>query len=95
MYKRIVWTLGGLAVVLWGLVLLRVMPHQAWGVRDALGDWSLATQTWALLWRGWPLVGVGVLVGFGGASVWFVPGLKRACEADFQRALGELLRERD
>ena len=62
----------GVALLVSGVLLWRALPHQGWVIRDTQGEWQVVAQGWALLWRCWPLVLVGAVLGdVGGVSSGF------------------------
>ena len=59
------------------LLLGQAMPDQGWVVRNDQGDWRLVASGWALVWRAWPLMLLGAVVGFVGAwgvLAWLLTG---------------------
>lgn len=77
-----------------GFWLQTVMLDQAWAQWDGM-QWLIVAESWAVLWRGWPLALFGGLVGFLGAGAVLAFSLKHAREADFKVQIKQLTRERD
>jgi hypothetical protein len=59
--QKIVWAFVGLGLALISVLVVWAMPDQIWMIRDARGEEPVTS--WALLWRAWPLVLVGVGIG--------------------------------
>lgn len=94
MLQKSLWVFGVAALVGLGVWLVQVMPSQAWGQWD--GDsWRITGTGWAVLWRGWPLLVLGALVGAGVAGFGLALTLKHIQAADFKLELARLRRQRD
>ena len=93
-YQKILWTITAALLVGLGFWLGLVMPSQGWAQWDGK-RWQVVAESWAVLWRGWPLVVLGVLVGAAAAGIGLALALKHAQEADFRAEIARLTRERD
>lgn len=93
-YQKILWFVAAALLVGLGFWLETVMPSQGWAQWDGK-RWQVVAESWAVLWRGWPLALVGALVGFSAAWVGLAFVLKHAKEADFRAKIARLTRQRD
>lgn len=94
MYQKVLWIVAAALLAGLGFWLETVMPSQGWAQRDGM-RWQVVAESWAVLWRGWPLVVLGVLVGAAAAGIGLALALKHAQEADFRAEIARLTRERD
>ena len=93
-YRKILWFVAAALLVGLGFWLETVMPSQGWAQWDGK-RWQVVAESWAVLWRGWPLAALGALVGFSAAWVGLAFALKHANEADFRAKIVRLTRQRD
>ena len=93
-YQKILWTIAAALLVGLGFWLETVMPSQGWAQWDGK-RWQVVAESWAVLWRGWPLAAFGALVGFSAAWVGLAFVFKHAKEADFRTKIARLTRQRD
>ena len=93
-YQKILWFVAAASLVGLGFWLGSVMPAQGWAQWDGR-RWQVVAESWAVLWRGWPLVAFGALVGFAAAGAGLAFALKHAKEADFRVEIARLTRQRD
>lgn len=70
------------------------MPEQGWVQWDGQ-HWQIVAKGWAVLWYGWPLILVGVTLGWGLVGLVLARTLKLAKEADFKAHIVQLTLERD
>ena len=70
------------------------MPSQGWAQWDGK-RWQVVAESWAVLWRGWPLAVLGALIGSLSAGAVLAFTLKHAKEADFKARIARLTRQRD
>jgi uncharacterized integral membrane protein len=92
--KTTVWAFmiaATLALAIWLIVLL---PTQAWAEWDGK-QWQLVGTGWATLWRGWPLLVAGALLGSVLVGVWLRAFLVIAAKGDYERRIARLTAERD
>lgn len=75
------------ALTIW---LIQIMPDQAWAVREADGVWIKTGEGWEVLWRGWPLLLLGFVVGGGIALVVLGRLLRNLMDADLQQEIQRL-----
>ena len=94
MYQKLLWLLAMLLVLGVGFWLGLVIPDQAWAQWDG-ERWLIVAESWAVLWRGWPLAVLGGLLGFFGAGTFLALTLPHAREADFKAEIARLIRQRD
>ena len=94
MYQKILWIIAAALLAGLGFWLGSVMPSQGWAQWDGK-RWQVVAESWAVLWRGWPLVAFGTLVGFSAAWVGLAFALKHAKEADFRAKIARLTHQRD
>ena len=94
MYQKLLWLLAMLLVLGVGFWLGWVIPDQAWAQWDG-ERWLVVAESWAVLWRGWPLVVLGGLLGFFGAGAFLALTLQHAQAADFKAHIARLTHERD
>ena len=93
-YQKILWIVAAALLVGLGFWLGLVMPSQGWAQWDGK-RWQVVAESWAVLWRGWPLAAFGALVGSSAAWVGLAFALKHAKEADFRAKIARLTRQRD
>lgn len=93
-YQKVLWIVAAALLVGLGFWLETVMPSQGWAQWDGM-RWQVVAESWAVLWRGWPLVVLGTLVGAAAAGIGLALALKHAQEADFRAEIARLTRERD
>jgi len=93
-YQKILWTIAAALLAGLGFWLGLVMPSQGWAQWDGK-RWQVVAESWAVLWRGWPLALVGALAGSSAAWVGLAFILKHAKEADFRAKIARLTRQRD
>ena len=93
-YQKVLWIVAAALLVGLGFWLETVMPSQGWAQWDGM-RWQVVAESWAVLWRGWPLAAFGALVGFSVAWIGLAFALKHAKEADFRAEIAHLIRERD
>jgi hypothetical protein len=93
-YQKILWIIAAALLAGLGFWLGWVMPSQGWAQWDGT-RWQVVAESWAVLWRGWPLVAFGALVGFSAAWIGLAFALKHAKEADFRAKIARLTRQRD
>ena len=93
-YQKILWFVAAAILAGLGFWLGLVMPTQGWAQWDG-AHWHIVAEGWAVLWRGWPLVVLGALVGAAAAGIGLALALKHAQEADFRAEIARLTRERD
>ena len=94
MYQKILWIIIAALLAGLGFWLERVIPSQAWAQWDGQ-HWGIVAESWAMLWRGWPLAMLGALVGSLSAGAVLAFTLKHAKEADFKAQIVRLTRQRD
>ena len=93
-YQKVLWIVAAALLVGLGFWLETVMPSQGWAQWDGM-RWQVVAESWAVLWRGWPLAAFGALVGFSATWIGLAFALKHAKEADFRAEISRLIRERD
>lgn len=93
-YQKILWFVAAALLAGLGFWLETVMPSQGWAQWDGK-RWQVVAESWAVLWRGWPLAVLGALVGFSAAWVGLAFALQHAKEADFRAEIARLTRQRD
>lgn len=93
-YQKILWFVAAALLVGLGFWLETVMPSQGWAQWDGK-RWQVVAESWAVLWRGWPLAVLGALVGFSAAWIGLAFALKHAKEADFRAKIARLTCQRD
>jgi hypothetical protein len=93
-YQKILWFVAAALPVGLGFWLETVMPSQGWAQWDGK-RWQVVAESWAVLWRGWPLAVLGALVGFSAAWIGLAFALQHAKEADFRAKIARLTRQRD
>ena len=94
MYQKILWIVAAVLLAGLGFWLETVMPSQGWAQWDGK-HWQVVAESWAVLWRGWPLAVLGALVGALTAGAVLAFTLQHAKEADFRAEIAHLIRERD
>lgn len=94
MYQKRLWLVVMLLLLGVGFWLGFVMPEQAWAQWDGV-QWRVVAESWAVLWRGWPLALFGGLIGFFGAGLFLALRLEHAQAADFKAHIARLTHERD
>lgn len=93
-YQKVLWIVAAALLVGLGFWLETVMPSQGWAQWDGM-RWQVVAESWAVLWRGWPLVVLGALVGAAATGIGLALTLKHAQETDFRAEIARLTRERD
>jgi len=92
------WALAvlGLAVTMVGIWYLhQVMLDQAWARFDeAAGKWVLLAQGWGVLWRAWPVLLIGLVVGAGGTWAAGVRAGSLAAARDLAERITEVEQQR-
>lgn len=94
MYQKTLWFIVMLLLLGVGFWLGWVIPDQAWAQWDG-AQWRIVAESWAVLWRGWPLAVLGGLIGFFGAGTFLAFSLEHAQAADFKAHIAQLTRQRD
>lgn len=89
MRQKIVWAFVGLGLALVSVLVVWAMPDQIWMIRDARGEEPVTS--WALLWRAWPLVLVGVGIGTVVTLALVVPSLQAAYRRDRDAEIASLM----
>ena len=87
MHQKILWFAAAALLAGLGFWLELMMPTQGWAQGDG-AHWHIVAEGWAVLWRGWPLVVLGALVGAAAAGIGLALTLKHAQEADFRAEIG-------
>jgi len=94
MFQSILWFIVFAFLAGLGFWLGTVMPVQAWAEWDGW-RWQIVAEGWAVLWRGWPLMVFGTLVGASLSAVVLAFTLKHAQAADFQAEIARLTRQKE
>jgi len=87
-------TIAALGLAALGLWLWRVMPDQAWAAWDG-ERLVVVAEGWAVLWRGWPMALLGLVIGGGLALAVLDWMLGKAVDAEHKAEVERLSGERD